>query len=44
MHMKDNDVPCVVATMEVLALLLPIRSFLLVAENSPQTRFGIVLR
>ena len=32
--------PCIIATMEALALLLPIRSSLLVVENSPQTRFG----
>ena len=38
MHKKDNDVPCTLATMEALELLLTIRSFLPVAENSPLTR------
>ena len=33
MHTKDNDVRCFIATMEALALLLPIRSLLLVAED-----------
>ena len=42
MHKKDNDLPCDIATVEALVLLLPIRSFLPVAENSQLTRFGIV--
>ena len=42
MHKKDNDVPCIFAKMEALALLLPIRSSFPVVDNSPQTRLGIV--
>ena len=42
MHKKDHDVHRIVATMEALSSLRQIRSFLLAAENSPQTRLGIV--